>query len=190
MAGEWHTSFGELWRCVANDSDRAGGGERTCGEVVCGTETDVATTGVTGEMSTEIGSGAGGGAEATGVGAGTCTGAGGATILLPVMIAPFSRLTKFNGAVLPAKNSAAVRDGSEEGTGGYISAWKESALERNGGQIITSRYLDAYSNKSGLTFLGTMNAIVSTAVPVTLYARPISHSDTSTARLGRKHIPR
>ena len=79
-------------------------------------------------MSTAIGSGAGGGAETTGVGASTCTGAGAATTLLPVIMAPFSRLTRFNGAALPAKNSAAVRDGSEESTGGYISAWKDSAL--------------------------------------------------------------
>ena len=33
-------------------------------------------------------------------------------------MAPFARLTSFRGAVLPLKNSAAVRDGSEDGAGG------------------------------------------------------------------------
>lgn len=64
-----------------------------------------------------VGSGNSTGAEA-GAGGGTeiAAGAGGAP--LPAKTAPFSRLTRFSGAVLPAKNSAAVRDGSEDGAGG------------------------------------------------------------------------
>lgn len=64
-----------------------------------------------------VGSGNGAGAGA-GAGAGTeiTVGAGGTSF--PAKTAPFSRLTRFSGAVLPAKNSAAVRDGSEDTAGG------------------------------------------------------------------------
>jgi hypothetical protein len=40
------------------------------------------------------------------------------------------------------------------------------------------------------TLRGTMNAMGSMAVVVSLYARAISHSDVLTTRLGTKHIPR
>lgn len=41
-----------------------------------------------------------------------------------------------------------------------------------------------------LTRRGTINAIGSTPLLVTLNALAISHSETSKARLGRKHMPR
>ena len=70
----------------------------------------------------------------------------------------------------PEKNSPAVRDGSVLGAGGKMSAWKESALR------------------------GTTKAMGSIqedeADETTLYARAISHSETLSARRGRKHIPR
>lgn len=62
----------------------------------------------------------------------------------PVDTDPVSRSTRFRGAVLPLKNSAAVSAGSSEGAGGKMSAWKES--ER----------------------LGTINEIGSIVVPETL----------------------
>lgn len=45
-------------------------------------------------------------------------------------------------------------------------------------------------DKARPTFRGTTNAIGSIPDVVTLYARAISHSVTSNARRGRKHIPR
>jgi hypothetical protein len=57
---------------------------------------------------------------------------------------PSSRLTSFKVGSLPEKNSPAVKQGSEDGTGGYISDWKES------------------------DFRGTMNAIGSIAEADTL----------------------
>ena len=67
--------------------------------------------------------GAGVGVDGAGEKAGTGVGA------LPEEMAPFSRLTSFGGAVLPAKNSPAESAGSAEGARGKISAWKESACE-------------------------------------------------------------
>jgi hypothetical protein len=40
---------------------------------------------------------------------------------------PLERSTRIRGADLPEKNSAAVREGSADGAGGNMSAWKESA---------------------------------------------------------------
>jgi hypothetical protein len=78
---------------------------------------DFVTTGV------GVGSGAGAGTETGGDAdtTGTETGAGvgaedGAPLLAKTV--PFSRLTRFKGAVFPAKNSAAVSEGSEDGAGG------------------------------------------------------------------------
>lgn len=75
------------------------------------------------------GSGAGMGALVVLVGVGVTAGAGVGTVdgAVPVVMAPVSRLTSFGGAVLPEKNSPAVRAGSAEGAGGKMSAWKESA---------------------------------------------------------------
>ena len=89
-------------------------------------------TAALGGAGANVGSGNNVGA-ATGAGAGA--GAGGATEVavgtrgasLPVKTAPFSRLTRLSGAVLPEKNSAAVRDSSDDGAGGYMSDWNESA---------------------------------------------------------------
>ena len=75
---------------------------------------------VAGFVTTGVNVGSGNGAD-TGAGAGagarggteTTTGAS-----FPAKTVPFSRLTRFSGAILPAKNSAAVRDGSEDGAGG------------------------------------------------------------------------
>lgn len=64
------------------------------------------------------GAGVGAGAIATGAGGGPEIAAGARGASLPAKTAPFSRLTRFNGATLPAKNSAAVKDGSEDGAGG------------------------------------------------------------------------
>lgn len=58
---------------------------------------------------TDAGAGAGGATE-------VAVGTRGAS--LPVKTAPFSRLTRLSGAVLPEKNSAAVRDSSDDGAGG------------------------------------------------------------------------
>lgn len=44
----------------------------------------------------------------------------------PVDADPVSRSTRFRGAVLPLKNSAAESAGSSEGAGGKMSAWKVS----------------------------------------------------------------
>lgn len=74
---------------------------------------------VTAGVNVGSGNGAGAGVVAgarAGEGAEIAAGAGGT--LFPTSTAPFSRLTRFSGAVLPAKNSAAVRDGSEDGAGG------------------------------------------------------------------------
>lgn len=48
----------------------------------------------------------------------------------PEKTVPSPRPTSLRGAVLPLKNSAAVREGSTEGAGGYMSDWKESACGR------------------------------------------------------------
>ena len=70
------------------------------------------------------GAGAGAGADAesvfvTGGGAATCCGCGGRESgAVPEEIAPSSSETSLGGAVLPAKNSAAVSAGSAEGAGG------------------------------------------------------------------------
>jgi hypothetical protein len=67
------------------------------------------------------GAGAAAGALAVLVGAGVDTardGVGMAAGVLPSEIAPFSRLTSFGGAVLPAKNSPAESAGSDEGARG------------------------------------------------------------------------
>ena len=45
-------------------------------------------------------------------------------------IEPVSRSIKFAGAVLPEKNSGAVSAGVDDGAGGKMSAWKESALTK------------------------------------------------------------
>ena len=82
-------------------------------------------TAALGGAGANVGSGNNVGA-ATGAGAGAGAGAGGATEVavgtrgasLPVKTAPFSRLTRLSGAVLPEKNSAAVRDSSDDGAGG------------------------------------------------------------------------
>lgn len=58
--------------------------------------------------------------ETTTVGEGTAEGCG------PDTVDPLERSTSFRGAVFPLKYSAAVRDGSTEGAGGYISCWNES----------------------------------------------------------------
>ena len=62
------------------------------------------------------GAGAGDGALATLVGAGVM--GVGTEETEPAEMAPFSRLTSLGGAVLPEKNSPAVRAGSEEGARG------------------------------------------------------------------------
>lgn len=97
----------------------------------------------TGDTATGAGSGAALGDEDTmgstcGAGAGTGEGAlvvrvgvgkaagGGAEGAGPDDTAPVSRSTRFGGAVLPAKNSEAVRAGSSEGAGGKMSDWNES----------------------------------------------------------------
>lgn len=51
--------------------------------------------------------------------------------LVDVVMVPFSRLTRFGGATLPSKNSRAERAGSDEGAGGKMSDWKESAYIRS-----------------------------------------------------------
>jgi len=86
-------------------------------------------------------------------------------------VAPVSRSTTRRViSVLDEKNSSAPRLGSRLGAGGKMSDWNESA------------------------FRGTTKAMGS-IVPadgeaMILYARAISHSDTLSALLGRKHIPR
>jgi hypothetical protein len=40
---------------------------------------------------------------------------------------PSARLTSLRDGCFPLKYSAAVREGSVDGTGGYMSDWKESA---------------------------------------------------------------
>ena len=70
----------------------------------------------------------------------------------------------------PEKNSPAVREGSELGAGGKMSAWKESALRG------TTKAMGSIQDDE--------------ADEITLYARAISHSETLSARRGRKHIPR
>jgi hypothetical protein len=42
-------------------------------------------------------------------------------------VTPESSATRFRAGCLPEKNSAAVTEGSIEGAGGKMSAWKESA---------------------------------------------------------------
>lgn len=88
----------------------------------------------TGSRISGAGAGAGAGAAEMGVArlvdlemTGDSTGTGvldGA--ILEVDTAPFSRLTSFRIGCLPEKNSPAVREGSEDGAGGYMSDWKES----------------------------------------------------------------
>lgn len=77
-----------------------------------GIAVDFVTSGV------NVVSGIGAGVNTAGAGDGRETAAGGGGASFPAKTVPFSRLTRFNGAVLPAKNSAAVRDGSEDGAGG------------------------------------------------------------------------
>ena len=68
------------------------------------------------------------GAGVTGVETDAVNGVGGAENVDPV-----SRLRRMGEAVFPEKNSPAVRAGSEDGAGGKISDWKESAcLQRSG----------------------------------------------------------
>lgn len=97
--------------------------------------------------------------------------------------APVPKLTRFRVGVLPEKNSPAVKEGSGDGYGGKMSDWNESDCTV---QVKGFHFID----KTRPTFRGTMNAIGSIADVVTLYARAISHSVTSNARRGRKHIPR
>ena len=68
------------------------------------------------DVGTGADAGAGAGAGAGGV-AETTAGADGTTSL-PAKTVPVSKLTRFSRAIFPAKNSAAVRDGSEDGAGG------------------------------------------------------------------------
>lgn len=56
----------------------------------------------------------------------TRTGVLGRVAVVGVDTAPSSRLTSFRIGSLPEKNSPAVREGVGDGTGGYISDWKES----------------------------------------------------------------
>lgn len=79
---------------------------------------------------------------------------------------PVSRETRMGCADFPEKNSDAVRAGVDDGAGGKMSCWNESA------------------------FLGTIKAIGSMFDPVSLYARAISHSVVLSARRGRNAIPR
>lgn len=132
----------------------------------------------------ETGSGCGAGAEAVVVlvGAGAITGDC-AEGRAPVEIAPVSRLTRLGAAVLPEKNSDAVRAGSSDGARGKISDWKDSDYE-----IIISLLVCILMNSQ--TLRGTMKAIGSTVAPYILYARAISHSPTFKALRGRKHMPR
>ena len=66
------------------------------------------------------------GATATGAGAG----AGALAVRVRVVLVwttPVSRSTSFGAAVFPEKNSPAVSAGEEDGAGGKMSDWKESA---------------------------------------------------------------
>lgn len=45
-------------------------------------------------------------------------------------------------------------------------------------------------SRDSLTLRGTIKAMASMPEAATLYARAISHSETLSARRGRKHIPR
>jgi hypothetical protein len=63
----------------------------------------------------------GGALNAVGAGAWGGTGAGAEDVNVdcaPLNTAPFSRLTSFNAAVFPAKNSLAEREGSDEAAAG------------------------------------------------------------------------
>lgn len=93
-------------------------------------------------------------------------GVGAAAAALELDVVPFDKSTTFLFTSFPAKNSAALNVASTLGAGGKISLWKESA------------------------FLGTINAIGSTALPCTFTALAISQSPTLNARRGRNAIPR
>lgn len=64
------------------------------------------------------GAGAGAGAVLVLVATGVDVGTGMGDEEVPEKTAPFSRLTSLGGAVLPEKNSPAVKDGSADGAGG------------------------------------------------------------------------
>ena len=58
---------------------------------------------------------------------GRAEGAGAVMVGLDWKTEPLCRSTRFIVGVFPEKNSAAVSEGSNDGAGGYISDWNESA---------------------------------------------------------------
>lgn len=121
------TSGGEAGTGAADE------GAADCGAGVSGIGTAAGVTGVgSGSLACLLigvaDTGAGVGAVAVRVGVGTAAG-GGMEMLdgAPAVTEPVSRLTRRGGAVLPVKNSPAVREYSLEGAGGKMSDWKLSA---------------------------------------------------------------
>jgi hypothetical protein len=90
-----------------------------------GADSDLNTTGVCGTGVGMVTALATGGGALNAVGAGACVGAdtgagaGGVNVDCALLnTAPFSRLTSFNVAVFPAKNSLAEREASDEAAAG------------------------------------------------------------------------
>jgi hypothetical protein len=111
--GGWYADVlrdGGALSCIGDSATGSGSGAR-------------AGAGAGADAGAGAGAGAGGAADEVDVGAGVEKD-GAATAA--VVTAPVSSETSFSSGVLPEKNSPALSDGSDDGAGGKMSAWKDS----------------------------------------------------------------